>query len=69
VVELDILKRVAILLLAEPTLALKVALVQRLGEVLTPVPVLVVAIPVLGVGVGVEVVLTPVQPLKPLLKV
>jgi hypothetical protein len=56
------LKRVAILLLAEPILALKVALVRRLGEVLTPVPV--VATPVLGV----EVVLTPVLLLKPPLK-
>jgi hypothetical protein len=51
-------------LLAEPTLVLKVVLAQHVGEVLTPVPVPVVATPVLGVGV----VRIPVQPLKPPLK-
>jgi hypothetical protein len=61
------LKKVAILLLAEPTLALKVALVQRLEVIPVRVPVgMWVEVVML---VGVEVVLTPVLLLKPPLKV
>jgi hypothetical protein len=65
VVELDILKRVGILVIAlpaEPILVLKVVLVRRLVVVMAPAPVEV------GVEVEVEVPI-PVQPLKPPLKV
>jgi hypothetical protein len=65
------LKKVARALLAEPTLVLKVAPVRLVWEALVVLEV-VVPIPVLEVVVPIpvlEVVLTPVLPLKPLLKV
>jgi hypothetical protein len=62
VAELGITKKVVIPVQVEPILVLKVALVQHLGVVMIPAPV--VATPVLEVGV----VLIPVLLLKPPLK-